>query len=59
MSTSTCSAMTTIIDLKKGKPPQTPTNKKELSIFKAAMDTQREPKGQCPKNVRNRPKPQK
>lgn len=39
--------------------PDTPINKKGLSVFKVAMDTQRKPKGQCPKEVRNRPKPQK
>ncbi|MFA0921485.1 hypothetical protein ALP73_01080 [Pseudomonas coronafaciens pv. garcae] len=37
----------------------TPISKKGFSIFKVAMDTQKKPKGQCPKEVRNRPKPQK
>lgn len=39
--------------------PNTPINKKGLSVFKVAMETQQKPKGQCPKEVRNRPKPQK
>ncbi|MFG0337716.1 hypothetical protein ACF8FF_07260 [Pseudomonas sp. zjy_13] len=37
----------------------TPINKKGLSLFKVAMDTQKKPKGQCPKEVRNRPTPKK
>ncbi|MEQ4258921.1 hypothetical protein [Pseudomonas syringae] len=39
--------------------PNTPINKKGFSVFKIAMDTQKKPKGQCPKEVRNRPKPKK
>jgi hypothetical protein len=35
----------------------TPINKKGESVFKVAIDTQRKPKGQCPKEVRNRPQP--
>jgi len=34
-----------------------PVNKKGFSIFKVALDTQKKPKGQYPKEVRNRPKP--
>ncbi|MBX6408897.1 MULTISPECIES: hypothetical protein [Pseudomonas] len=36
--------------------PGVPINKKGFSIFKVAVDTQKKPKGQCPKEVRNRPK---
>lgn len=36
--------------------PGNPINKRGLSVFKVAMDTQKKPKGQCPKEVRNRPK---
>ena len=32
-----------------------PIKKKGFSIFKVAVDTQKKPKGQCPKEVRNRP----
>lgn len=39
--------------------PDTPINKKGFSVFKVAMDTQNKPKGQCPKEVRNRPRAQK
>lgn len=38
--------------------PDTPINKKGSSVFKVAMETQQKPKGLCPKEVRNRPKPQ-
>lgn len=33
-----------------------PIKKKGFNIFKIATDTRRKPKGQCPKEVRNRPK---
>ncbi|VVQ26471.1 hypothetical protein [Pseudomonas fluorescens] len=36
--------------------PGVPINKKGFSIFKVAFDTQKKPKGQCPKEVRNRHK---
>lgn len=38
--------------------PDTP-NKKGFSVFKVARDSQRKPKGQCPKEVQNWAKPQK
>ncbi|MFS2161882.1 hypothetical protein ACCD10_31750 [Pseudomonas sp. Pseusp122] len=34
--------------------PGVPINKKGVSIFKIAVDTLKKPKGQCPKEVRNR-----
>lgn len=34
--------------------PDVPVNKRGYSIFKIAVDTQKKPKGQCPKEVRNR-----
>lgn len=37
--------------------PGVPVKKKGFSIFKVAVDTQSKPKGQCPKEVRNRHKP--
>lgn len=37
--------------------PGVPVNKKGFSIFKVALDTLKKPKGQYPKEVRNRPKP--
>lgn len=37
--------------------PGVPVNKKGFSIFKVALDTQKKPKGQYPKEVRNRHKP--
>jgi len=36
--------------------PDIPVKKKGFSIFKVAFDTQKKPKGQCPKEVRNRHK---
>jgi hypothetical protein len=36
--------------------PGVPVNKRGFSIFKVAVDTQKKPKGQCPKEVRNRHK---
>lgn len=36
--------------------PGKPVNKKGFSIFKVAADTMKKPKGQCPKEVRNRHK---
>ncbi|MBA1245573.1 hypothetical protein [Pseudomonas japonica] len=37
--------------------PGVPVNKKGFSIFKVALDTQKKPKGQYPKEVRNRHTP--
>lgn len=34
--------------------PGVPVRKRGFSIFKIAVDTQKKPKGQCPKEVRNR-----
>ncbi|MNI00987.1 hypothetical protein D3C73_538070 [compost metagenome] len=39
--------------------PDTPVNKKGFSVFKVSRDSQRKPKGQCPKEVQNWAKPQK
>jgi len=36
--------------------PGVPINKKGFNIFKVAVDTLKKPKGQCPKEVRNRHK---